>query len=219
MDKSGRRALTENVARMIQAAKNRHSWATAHRLDPKAVERLEKDAHGEKGVSISYVDELAAKLRLEAWQLLVPDLDHNAPPGLTTGQPRPAELPVTLGGLALAVAAAFQHLDKRRRDGVADALARMLKEGPDETEAHVIDAWTGGMPLPFVGISHTPNDSLVREDLPAAPLVTGIAPGRAAATSSEESCQEQTETRPEPSSGLAKAQQTPGRNKTRRRQA
>lgn len=146
MDKSGRKALTENVDRMIQSAKSRHAWATDHKLNSKAVERLQKDDHGEKGVSIGFIDELASKLRFEPWQLLVPDLDPNAPPELTTGPQRHPEH-LTVGSVALALSRAISELDESRREAIASSVSRLLVKGPNTGEAAVLKLLTQDLTL------------------------------------------------------------------------
>lgn len=147
MDKSGRSALSANVkALQLQAKQSRRAWASANGINVKTVERAET-GEGEKGVTMQGVDDIAKAAGLAAWQLLVPGLDPKSPPALST-EPRPEpQQPMTLGQIALQIASAVQHLEKRKRDGVAGAIAEMVKQGPDETEVPVIDAWTPGITL------------------------------------------------------------------------
>jgi len=137
MDKSGRRALSENIARFIQeSGKSRSAWAHAHKLDLKSVERVEKDA-GEKGVGLSYVDVLAHQLRLEPWQLLVPELDLKAPPVLSSGQ---VQRRLSGGAATLLLAQAFAEVPERPRRHAAHLVSEMIENGPDESQASAIDA-------------------------------------------------------------------------------
>jgi len=106
MDKSGRVALSENLQRITEGTGSRRGWAADRRIDVKTIERAEKD-EGEKGVTLQAVDDIAAGLGLSPWQLLVPGLDIKNPPRLST-DPQPT--PMSLGQMALAMAAACQEL-------------------------------------------------------------------------------------------------------------
>lgn len=47
---------------------------------------------GETKLNLGTLEEVAKALRVPVWQLLVPDLDANAPPGLTAAQSWPFEM-------------------------------------------------------------------------------------------------------------------------------
>lgn len=143
MDKSGRKALAANIKAITDSSPSRRGWAVARKLDPKMVERAEKD-EGEKGVSLQTVDDIAKGLGLRPWQLLVPGLDIKHPPGLTTEE-RPS--PLTIGALVRDLATAAAPMSERERVALADGVARMLRLGPDAREAAALDALTPGLRL------------------------------------------------------------------------
>jgi hypothetical protein len=133
--------------------------------------------------------------------------------------PRPRERR-SVGEVVLSLAQALQQLDERRRDGVADAVARMLKMGPDQTEANVLDTWVGGLSVSLTVNSSALDETVCSDDSPAAPLVVGIPqPQRAASIQEGNACQEETTTRTAPFSPLVPEQQTHGGKASRKRKA
>lgn len=92
-----------------------------------------------------------------------------------------------VGEIVLHLAKALEQLDSRRRDGIADAIARMLRMGPDRTEADVLNTWMGGITVPLKVNSSASVETVSRDDGLAAPLEPGIRQAtRAAASPSEE---------------------------------
>lgn len=174
MDKSGRKALSENIARAIRdSGLSRLAWSQSLKLDVKGVERVEKDLHGDKGVGLSYVDQLAARLKLDPWQLLVPGLDVTRPPKLAGSE---ASTPVTtalsLGDAALVIAGALQSLPEAERELLSHHIAHLAKHGPSARHAAAIDAM-GPLTLRF-----SPNTS-VGGGSPHEPLLDASSVSRA----------------------------------------
>ncbi|MBB3193974.1 hypothetical protein [Roseateles terrae] len=111
------------------------------KLDVKGVERVEKDLHGDKGVGLSYVDQLAARLKLDPWQLLVPGLDVTRPPKLAgPDSSAPVAAPLSLGDAALVIAGALQSLPEAERELLSHHIAHLAKHGPSARHAAAIDA-------------------------------------------------------------------------------
>ncbi len=134
------------------------AWAQAHKLDVKAVERVEKDAHGEKGVGLSYVDHLAARLRLEPWQLLVEDLDADDLPQLLNAPTQSQS--VSFSSAALALAQALATASEADRDLISQQVAHLLRFGPSERVAKALDALTSvNVVIPPMGDKRSATDS------------------------------------------------------------
>jgi hypothetical protein len=53
------------------------AWAQARRLDVRMIDRLTK---GEHAVTLDKLEEIAAACGLQAWMLLIPELDATNPP-------------------------------------------------------------------------------------------------------------------------------------------
>jgi hypothetical protein len=69
--------LAKNLLQMIQAdGQSLRAWAIAKGLDVRMIDRLSK---GENAVTLDKIDEIAKACGLQAWQLLLEDLDHKAP--------------------------------------------------------------------------------------------------------------------------------------------
>lgn len=78
-----RTIVADNLKALIEAsAKGRRAtsgrWARELRLDPKIIQRSE----GPQGLTVRTVEQVAGAAGLEAWQLLVPNLNPAAPPEL-----------------------------------------------------------------------------------------------------------------------------------------
>lgn len=75
---SSKRILGDNIKAMIDKdAVSVRAWALSHKLDQKKVDRLVK---AETAVSLDTLDEIAAAVGLQPWQLLVVKLDPAHPP-------------------------------------------------------------------------------------------------------------------------------------------
>ena len=75
---TSRDILSENLTRMIASSKlTRRGWAIGKGLDVKLVERLVK---GGNAVTLDKLEQVASACGLQAWHLLIPDLDPNNPP-------------------------------------------------------------------------------------------------------------------------------------------
>lgn len=78
-----RAVLADNLLRMIEASSPKgerlsiRAWAMARGLDVRMIDRLTKKQHA---VTLDSLDRIAAACGLQAWQLLVPDLDPASPP-------------------------------------------------------------------------------------------------------------------------------------------
>lgn len=175
MDKSGRKTLAENLKRITEAADSRRSWAMQCNLDTKAVERAEKD-EGEKGVSLQALDDLAAGLKVRAWQLLVPGFDRDEPPQLST-EPRPQ---IDLASALRVVQQSLMELSDEMADRAGEAL-RLLALRPDSEKgfANALDALnpTHGQDLPLRSVVESEVATPVRYDTnqtsPASPRISG----------------------------------------------
>lgn len=77
-EQTSRTIIATNLRRMIDANElSVRAWALERGLDVRMIDRLTK---GEHSVTIDKLEEIAAALGLKAWQLMLPDLDLEAPP-------------------------------------------------------------------------------------------------------------------------------------------
>lgn len=75
---TSRDILATNLSRLIEASGlSLRAWAQGKGLDVKLVERLSKNSHA---VTLDKLEEIAAALGVQAWHLLIPDLDVANPP-------------------------------------------------------------------------------------------------------------------------------------------
>ena len=75
---SSKKILGDNIKAMIdKVSPSVRAWAIAHKLDQKKVDRLVK---AQTAVSLDTLDEIAAAVGLQPWQLLVAKLDADHPP-------------------------------------------------------------------------------------------------------------------------------------------
>lgn len=88
MDKISRRILADNIARMISGGDGSvrgkvRGWATANKLDTRQIDRLIKQ---EFATTVDTLDEIAAAIGCQPWQLLVPNMRLDDLPMLVMGQ-------------------------------------------------------------------------------------------------------------------------------------
>ena len=84
MSEATRRILGDNLKRMIEAhGGSVLPWANAHKLKQRSIDRLIKS---ENAATVDTLEEIAEAVGLQAWQLLVPDLDLRNPPVLSPGR-------------------------------------------------------------------------------------------------------------------------------------
>lgn len=84
MSTSARRTLADNLARIIQSAKeNPSSWSASRNIDKKRVQRA---LSGQYSTTLDVVADLAHAAGIEPWQLLSPGLDPQKPPVFTMNQ-------------------------------------------------------------------------------------------------------------------------------------
>lgn len=84
MDQISRRILADNVARMIERSKSSvRAWAMGNGLDVRKIDRLTKK---EYSTTLDTLDEIAAAIGVQPWQLLVPNMDLNNPPLLVMSE-------------------------------------------------------------------------------------------------------------------------------------
>ncbi len=80
---SPRAILAANLRRLIErdtpkgARPSVRAWALGKELDVRMIDRLTKGQHA---VTLDKLDEIATATGLQAWQLLVEDVDLDAPP-------------------------------------------------------------------------------------------------------------------------------------------
>ena len=75
---TSRDILAENLSRLIEASGlSLRAWAQGKGLDVKLVERLAKNSHA---VTLDKLEDVAKAVGLQAWQLLLPDVDPDNPP-------------------------------------------------------------------------------------------------------------------------------------------
>ena len=79
-----RKILADNVKSLIDKdGLTVRGFAMRHKIQQKTVDRLVKQ---ENAVSIDTLDELAAKLGIHSWQLLIPGLDLSHPPAIALSE-------------------------------------------------------------------------------------------------------------------------------------
>ncbi len=88
MPNISRRILADNIVRMISKddgiVRGKVSgWAAANKLPQKQIDRIIKK---EYSTTVDALDEIAAAIGCQPWQLLVPNMDLNNPPMLVMGQ-------------------------------------------------------------------------------------------------------------------------------------
>lgn len=75
---TSRDILAENLSRLIEASGlSLRAWAQGKGLDVKLVERLAKNSHA---VTLDKLEQVAKSVGLEAWHLLIPNVDPANPP-------------------------------------------------------------------------------------------------------------------------------------------
>ena len=84
MDKISRRILADNIARMIGGSDGQvrgkvRGWALANQLDVRKIDRLVKQ---DFVTTVDTLDEIAAAIGCQPWQLLVPNMNLADPPML-----------------------------------------------------------------------------------------------------------------------------------------
>jgi hypothetical protein len=87
MDKISRRILADNIARMVRGKDDSirgkvRGWALANDLDVRKIDRAVK---AEYSTTVDTLDEIAAAIGCQPWQLLVPNMDINNLPMLVMG--------------------------------------------------------------------------------------------------------------------------------------
>lgn len=88
MDKICRRILADNMARMIggdggDVRGKVRGWATANKLQQRQIDRILKQ---EYATTIDTLEEIAAAIGCQPWQLLVPNMRMDDLPMLVMGQ-------------------------------------------------------------------------------------------------------------------------------------
>lgn len=88
MPNISRRILADNIIRMISkddgiVRGKVRGWAMANELPQKQIDRITKK---ECATTVDTLDEIAAAIGCQPWQLLVPNMDLNNPPMLVMGQ-------------------------------------------------------------------------------------------------------------------------------------
>jgi hypothetical protein len=168
-------------------------------------------------------DDLATRAE-ERFKLRAGWMDESHDQQTIDGEPQPA----TVGQIALRLAVALKEIDQRRRDGVADAIARLVRMGPDETEAQVLDTWTQGITLD--GLPSNRETSRMEAVSSADALLNlylklgtderaRVRAGISTVEGANQKCQDETEQKITPSSALTPRQQTGNRSKPGSRQA
>ena len=78
MDKISRRILADNIGRMIQkSGASVRGWAMSNKLDVRQIDRLTKKQFA---TTVDTLDEIAAAIGVQPWQLLVPNMTTENPP-------------------------------------------------------------------------------------------------------------------------------------------
>lgn len=88
MDKISRRILADNITRMIDKSGGPirgkvRGWALDNKLDVRKIDRLVKK---EYATTVDTLDEIAAAIGCQPWQLLVPNMRLDDLPMLVMGQ-------------------------------------------------------------------------------------------------------------------------------------